>query len=101
MAKIAIIAGIVTASCMLLFLFRFFYAGDLGDLSRPVQTIPAFYTSPYRISVGTMLVLNLMQRIAASIFVGIFMSLLCVTLERSLALGAAALRHLYRFCAGG
>ena len=90
-AKIAIVASIAAASCVLLILFRFFYAGDLGDLSRPVQTIPAFYTSPYRISVGTMLAWNLMQRITASVFVGIFMSLLCITLERSLALGAAAL----------
>lgn len=91
LAKIAIVAGIATASCVLLFTFRFFYAGDLGDLSRPVQAIPAFYASPYRISVGAMLVLHLMQRIAATVFAGIFMSLLCVTLERSLALGAAAL----------
>lgn len=90
-AKIAIVASIAAASCMLLFIFRLFYAGDLGDLSRPVQTVPDFYTSPYRISVGTMLAWNLMQRIAASIFVGMFMSLLYVTLERSLALGTAAI----------
>lgn len=90
-AKMTIVASLALTSCVLLFIFRFFYAGDLGDLSRPVQTIPSFYTSPYRISAGTMLVLNLMQRITSTVFVGIFMSLLCVTLERSLALGAAAL----------
>lgn len=90
-AKISIVAGISMVSCVLLYILRFFYSGDLGELFRPVQTIPAFYTSPYRISVGTMLAWNLTQRIAATVFVGIFMSLLCVILERSLALGAAAL----------
>lgn len=90
-SKMAIIAVIAAVSCVLLFLFRFFYAGDLGDLSRPVQTIPAFYTSPHRISVGTMLAWNLLQRIATAVFVGFVMSLLCISLERSLALGAAAL----------
>lgn len=90
-AKMAITAGIAAVSCMLLFLFRFFYAADLGDISRPLQTIPAFYTSPYRISVGTMLAWNLLQRIAAAVFVGFVMSLLCIALERSLALGSAAL----------
>ena len=90
-AKMAIVASLALISCVLLFVIRLFYAGNPGDLTRPVQTVPAYFTSPYAISVGTMLALNLMQRIAATIFVGICMSLLCVTLERSLALGAAAL----------
>lgn len=91
LAKLSLVAIIGVVSCMLFSLFRLGYAGDLGDLNRPVQTIPAFYTSPYGISVGTMLALDLIQRMAATAFVGIVMSLLCVTLERSLALGAAAL----------
>lgn len=91
LAKLFLVAVIGCVSCILLSLFRLGYAGNLGDLSRPVQTLPAFYTSPYRISVGTMLVLNLVQQMAATVFVGIIMSLLCVTLERSLALGAGAL----------
>lgn len=91
LAKISLIAIVGAASCVLFALFRMGYAGDLGDLSRPVQTIPAFYTSPYRISVGAMLIWNLMQRMAATVFTGIAMSLLCIALERSLALGAAAL----------
>lgn len=90
-AKMKIIASLALISCVLLFIIRLFYAGDLGDLTRPVQTVPAYYTSPYAISVGTMLACNLIQRIAATIFVGICMSLLCVTLERSLALGITAL----------
>ena len=91
LAKMTIGSGLATCACVMLFLVRLVYAGDLGDLSRPVQTVPAFYTSPYAISVGAMLALDLVQCIAATIFVGICMSLLCVTLERSLALGAAAL----------
>lgn len=91
LAKLSLVAIIGAVSCMLFSLFRLGYAGDLGDLNRPVQTIPSFYTSPYGIDLGTMLALDLIQRIAATVFVGIVMSLLCVTLERSLALGAAAL----------
>lgn len=91
LAKLALVAIIGAVSCMLFSLFRLGYAGNMGDLSRPVQTIPAFYTSPYGIDLGTMLALDLIQRIAATVFVGIVMSLLCVMLERSLALGAAAL----------
>lgn len=91
LAKLGLIVLLSVISCVLFVLFRMAYAGNLGDLSRPVQTIPAFYTSPYRISVGTMLLLNLLQRMAATVFSGIAMILLCVTLERSLALGAAAL----------
>lgn len=91
LAKLTLIALLSVISCILFALFRMIYTGNLGDLTRPVQTIPAFYTSPYRISVGTMLLLNLLQRMAATVFTGIAMILLCVTLERSLALGAAAL----------
>lgn len=91
LAKLSLFAIIGAVSCMLFSLFRLGYAGDLGDLNRPVQTIPAFYTSPYGIDLGTMLVLDLIQRITATVFVGIVMGLLCIILERSLALGAAAL----------
>ncbi len=91
MAKLRLVALLGAASCVLFTLIRVGYAGDLGDLSRPVQTIPTYYTSPYRISVGTMLALNLVQRMAGTVFVGILMSFLCITLDRSLALAAAAL----------
>ena len=91
LAKLSLVAIIGAVSCILCSLFRLGYAGSLGDLNRPVQTIPAFYTSPYGIDLGTMLALDLIQRIAATVFVGIVMGLLCVMLERSLALGAAAL----------
>ena len=90
-AKLSLIAILGVSSCLIFALIRMGYAGNLGDLSRPVQTIPAFYTSPYRISVGTMLIWNLIQRMAATVFTGSAMTLLCIALERSLALGAAAL----------
>lgn len=88
---VSLVAILAVVSCGSGFVCRLGYAGNLGDLTRPVQTIPAFYTSPYAISVGTMLALDLVLGISASVFVGIVMSLLCVTLERSLALGVAAL----------
>lgn len=90
-AKMAVIAILGAVSCILFALFRVIIAGDLGDLSRPAQAIPAFYTSPYPLSVGTLLLLSLVRQIAATVFVGFLMGLLCITLERSIALGAAAL----------
>lgn len=90
-SKLILIIGFGILASMLLALFRLLIAGDLGDLSRPLQTIPAHYTSPYPISVGQLLVLSFLQRTTATILVGLVMSLLCILLDRSLALGAAAL----------
>lgn len=89
--KTGLVALLGGASCVLFTLFRMGFAGALGDLSRPVQTIPAFYTSPYPISVGEMLTYALVQRICATVLVGVLVSLLSITLERSLALGIGAL----------
>lgn len=66
-------------------------AGELGNLTRPIQSIPEFYASPYRINVCAVLVLSAVQRILASLVVGICMSLLCIVLDRGLALGLAAI----------
>lgn len=90
-AKLALIAGISLLTHILLTACRLLIAGDLGDLTRPVQTIPAFYTSPYSMSVGHLLALSFLQRTAATLLVGLIMSLLCILLDQSLALGAAAL----------
>ena len=90
-AKLILIAGVGILSSVLLTVFRLLIAGDLGDLSRPLQTIPAYYTSPYSISVGQLLAWSFLQRTTAAVLVGLVTSLLCIVLDRSLALGAAAL----------
>lgn len=90
-AKLTLVTLFGGASCLALTALRLGLAGDLGDLSRPVQTIPAFYTSPWPISVGAMLVLSALQRTAATVLVGVLMSLVCIALDRALALGTAAL----------
>lgn len=90
-AKLVLIGGSGILASIFLTAFRLMIAGDLGDLSRPVQTIPAYYTSPLSISVGTLLVCSFLQRTAAVVLVGSVVGLLCIMLERSLALGAAAL----------
>lgn len=90
-AKLVLIAGTGILASSFLTAFRVLVAGELGELARPVQTIPAYYTSPRSISVGTLLVWSFLQRTAAAVLVGLVMGLLCIWLERSLALGAAAL----------
>lgn len=90
-AKLILIAGFGILSSILLTAYRLVIAGDLGDLTRPVQTIPAYYTSPYSMSVGQLLLLSFLQRTASILLVGLIMSLLCTLLDRSLALGTAAL----------
>lgn len=90
-SKLILIAGFGILASVLLMAFRLLIAGDLGDLSRPLQTIPAYYTSPHSISVGQLLTLSFLQRTTATILVGLVMSLLGILLDRSLALGAAAL----------
>lgn len=90
-AKLILIAGVGILAGVLLTVCRLVIAGDLGDLTRPVQTIPAYYASPYSMSIGQLLVLSFLQRTAATLLVGLIMSLLCILLERSLALGTAAL----------
>lgn len=90
-AKISVVVLSGAASCLLLAVVRSIMAGSVGDLSRPIQTIPGFYASPYRLSVEAGIVLSLVQRIAATIFVGLVMSVLCIVLEQNLALAAAAL----------
>ena len=90
-AKLLLI-GILGTLCGVFFaVVRIGVAGELGNLTRPIQSIPEFYASPYRISVGTMMVLSTVQRILASLVVGICMSLLCIVLDRGLALGLAAI----------
>lgn len=90
-AKLILIAGFGILASILLTAFRLLIAGDLGDLSRPLQTIPAYYASPHSVSVGWLLTLSFLQRTSAAILVGLVMSLLCILLDRSLALGAASL----------
>lgn len=90
-AKLMLIAGVGILASVLLTGFHLLIAGDLGDLSRPLQTIPAYYTSPYVMSIGQLLALSFLQRTAATLLVGLIMSLLCILLDRSLALGVAAL----------
>lgn len=90
-AKLVLIAGSGILASVFLTAFRLMIAGDLGDLARPVQTVPAYYTSPLSMSVGAVLVCSFLQRTAAVVLVGLVMGLLCILLERSLALGAAAL----------
>ena len=90
-AKLALVAGFGFLASIQLDICRLLVAGNLGDLSRPMQTIPAYYTSPYSMSVGHLLSLSFFQRTAAALLVGMVMSLLCILLDRSLALGVAAL----------
>lgn len=90
-AKLVLIAEVGILASFLLNVCHLLIAGDLGDITRPVQTIPVYYTSPYSITVGQLLVLSFFQRTAATILVGLVMSVLCILLDRSLALGSAAL----------
>lgn len=90
-AKLILIAGFGILASVLLTVCRLLIAGDLGNLTRPVQSIPTYYTSQYAMSVGRLLVLSFFQRTAAIFLVGLIMSLLCILLDRSLALGAASL----------
>ena len=90
-AKATLTAAISLGCCVLFAAARLLSAGDLGDLSRPIQTIPSFYTSPYAICAGELLLLSFLQRTLVAIFAGLLMGLMCILLDRPLALGAAAL----------
>lgn len=90
-AKTVLIVTISLCACLLLAAVRALCAGDPGDLSRPVQTIPAFYTAPYAISVGALLGLSFLQRSLTVVATGLFVGLLCILLDRALAIGTAAL----------
>ncbi len=89
-SKMILIVFLGSVSCILFVCIRLLIAGDFGDLSRPVQTVPAFYTSPHKISVLSLLIGSTVQRILATVFVGFLMGLLCILLDRSLALSATA-----------
>lgn len=90
-SKLLLIGALGTLCGVFFAAVRMGLAEDIGEFARPIQSIPEFYASPYRISVGTLLVLSALQRILASLVVGIGMSVLCIVLDRGMAFGLAAL----------
>ncbi len=97
-AKLLVLLSITAAATVLFYLTDFLTAEltlGLGDLSRQIQSVDGFLTSPYEITVGQYLLGFLAVKTAAALVWGALVFLLCTVFKNAvsacLAMGAVFL----------